>query len=131
MSYWPPPPVRMSVTISSDVPAYFGWILQPVCFTKGFTHFASRYPSQAIIVSLPSPLPIFDGNPLAVPAPEAGTHSAAAKTATSTCTLRIFLMLFLLVGSRKCARHATRDAPAYPLTRARPARTSRGSAVRL
>ena len=42
MSYWPPPPERISVTISSDEPAYFALTLQPVCFSNGFTHFASR-----------------------------------------------------------------------------------------
>ena len=38
MSYCEPPPDRMSVTISSDEPAYFGWIWQPLCFTNGLTH---------------------------------------------------------------------------------------------
>ena len=30
MSYWPPPPWRMSVTISSDEPAYLLCTTQPV-----------------------------------------------------------------------------------------------------
>ena len=38
MSYWPPPPDRISVTISSDEPAYFACTVQPVCFLNGFTH---------------------------------------------------------------------------------------------
>ena len=42
MSYWPPPPERISVTISSEEPAYFACTLQPDCCSNGFTHFASR-----------------------------------------------------------------------------------------
>jgi hypothetical protein len=42
MSYWPPPPERMSVTISSEEPAYFACTLQPLCCSKGLTHFGSR-----------------------------------------------------------------------------------------
>ena len=38
MSYWLPPPERMSVTISSEEPAYFAWTVQPDCFSNGFTH---------------------------------------------------------------------------------------------
>ena len=30
MSYWLPPPERISVTISSEEPAYFAWTVQPV-----------------------------------------------------------------------------------------------------
>ena len=37
MSYWPPP-WRMSVTISSDEPAYLRLTLQPVCCSNGLTH---------------------------------------------------------------------------------------------
>ena len=40
MSYWLPPPERISATISSDEPAYLAWIVQPVCFSNGFTHWA-------------------------------------------------------------------------------------------
>ena len=40
MSYWPPPPERISVTISSDEPAYLAWTVQPDCFSNGFTHCA-------------------------------------------------------------------------------------------
>ena len=42
MSYWPPPPERIRVTISSDEPAYFALTLQPDDFSNGFTHDASR-----------------------------------------------------------------------------------------
>ena len=38
MSYWLPPPERMSVTISSEEPAYFACTVQPVDFSNGFTH---------------------------------------------------------------------------------------------
>ena len=38
MSYWPPPPCRISVTISSEEPPYLRVTLQPVCFSNGFTH---------------------------------------------------------------------------------------------
>ena len=41
MSYWPPPPERMSATISSEVLAYFASTLQPVCCWNGVTHFGS------------------------------------------------------------------------------------------
>src|SRR6516225_8374493 len=58
MSYWPPPPFFISETISSELPAYFALIWQPVCFSNGFTQSGSRYPSQAIRLSCPSPLPI-------------------------------------------------------------------------
>ena len=37
MSYWPPP-WRISVTISSEEPAYLLVTMHPVCFSKGFTH---------------------------------------------------------------------------------------------
>jgi hypothetical protein len=38
MSYWEPPPWRISVTISSDEPAYLALTLQPVRFSNGLTH---------------------------------------------------------------------------------------------
>ena len=38
MSYCEPPPLRMSVTISSDEPAYFAFTLHPVAFVNGLTH---------------------------------------------------------------------------------------------
>src|SRR5262249_28454956 len=59
MSYWPPPPFFMSATISSELPAYFALIWHPVCCSNGFTQSGSRYPSQAIRLSWPSPLPTF------------------------------------------------------------------------
>ena len=37
MSYWPPP-CRISVTISSEEPAYLLVTWQPVFFSNGFTH---------------------------------------------------------------------------------------------
>jgi hypothetical protein len=42
MSYWLPPPERISVTISSDEPPYFWWIVQPVFFSNGLTHCGCR-----------------------------------------------------------------------------------------
>ncbi len=38
MSYCVPPPWRMSVTISSDEPAYFALTWQPVACSNGLTH---------------------------------------------------------------------------------------------
>ena len=38
MSYWPPPPLAISDTISLDVPAYLALTLQPVACSNGFTH---------------------------------------------------------------------------------------------
>src|SRR5215472_451598 len=59
MSYWPPPPFFMSATISSELPAYFALTWHPVCCSNGFTQSGSRYPSQAIRLSWPSPVPTF------------------------------------------------------------------------
>ena len=42
MSHWPPPPFFISETISSDEPASLPLTMQPVCFSKGLTHFGSR-----------------------------------------------------------------------------------------
>src|ERR1700759_3696111 len=58
MSYWPPPPLAMSETISLDVPANFALTLQPVWVSNGFTHDGSVYPSQAMRLSDPSPFPM-------------------------------------------------------------------------
>ena len=38
MSYCEPPPWRISVTISSEEPAYLALTLQPVCCSNGLTH---------------------------------------------------------------------------------------------
>ena len=38
MSYWPPPPLAISETISLEEPAYFTFTWQPVCCSKGFVH---------------------------------------------------------------------------------------------
>src|SRR5215472_569264 len=59
MSYWPPPPFFMSATISSELPAYFALTWHPVRCSNGFTQIGLRYPSQAIRLSWPSPLPTF------------------------------------------------------------------------
>ncbi len=37
-SYWPPPPERNFVNISSEVPAGTALTLQPVCFVKSFAN---------------------------------------------------------------------------------------------
>src|SRR3954468_7093816 len=126
-SYWP---VRISVTISSDEPPYFALTLQPVAFVNGFTHRCFLLPSHAIRFSWPSVLPTFViiESSLDELTPDAGTHNAAATAASSTCPLRILLIRALLVvPCRRCARDATRGAPACPWTRARRQTTSRGS----
>src|SRR5487761_646546 len=65
MSYWPPPPPAMRVTISSDEPAYFAVTWQPVVFSNdsidGELHVGSTYPSHAIRFNLPSPRPMAVG----------------------------------------------------------------------
>ena len=38
MSYCPPPPLAIRLTISSDEPAYLALTLQPVCAVKGAVH---------------------------------------------------------------------------------------------
>src|SRR5207247_8674803 len=58
MSYWPPPPFAISVTISSDEPAYLALTWHPVCCWNGCTQSFSAYPSQAIRFNCPSPAPI-------------------------------------------------------------------------
>src|SRR5438132_996187 len=58
MSYCPPPPFAISVTISSDEPAYLALTWQFVCCWKGCTQSFSVYPSQAIRFNCPSPAPI-------------------------------------------------------------------------
>src|SRR5476651_244359 len=57
-SYWPPPPLFISETISLDVPAYFALTWQPVCASNSFTHSGCVYPSHAMMFSLPSPFPM-------------------------------------------------------------------------
>src|SRR3954469_11398175 len=57
MSYCEPP-WRISVTISSDEPAYLLVTLQPVCCSNGFTHCGCVSPSHATRLSLPAPVPI-------------------------------------------------------------------------
>src|SRR5215468_1767199 len=56
-SYWPPPPLAISDTISLDVPAYLALTWHPVACSNGFTHCGWAYPSQAMTLSWPSPLP--------------------------------------------------------------------------
>ena len=38
MSYWPPPPLAISDTISLEEPAYLAFTWQPVGFSNGLTH---------------------------------------------------------------------------------------------
>src|SRR3954451_628504 len=64
-SYWPPPPERNFVNISSDVPAGTALTLQPVCFVKAFANALSASPPQIPMSSLPSPF-WFTSGPLAV-----------------------------------------------------------------
>ena len=42
MSYWPPPPLAISATISSEVLAYLAFTWQPVCCSNGLTHSGCR-----------------------------------------------------------------------------------------
>ena len=42
MSYWPPPPLAISATISSEVFAYLAFTWQPVCCSNGLTHSGCR-----------------------------------------------------------------------------------------
>src|SRR3954452_20275000 len=65
-SYWPPPPERNFVNISSDVPAGTAFTLQPVCFVKAFANDLSAYPSQITMLSLPSPFWFTSGPPAVV-----------------------------------------------------------------
>src|SRR3954467_11389607 len=58
MSYWLPPPWRISVTISSEEPAYLAFTLQPVPWGNGFTQSGRVRPSHATRLSCPSPAPI-------------------------------------------------------------------------
>src|SRR5579871_51111 len=103
MSYWSPPPERMSSTISSDDPAYFWLIVQPDCFSNGFTHWGCRYPSHAIMFSVPPPVVLLT--------PAAGTASATAITAIAP---RIRLLISPPVRvvpsppAERHPRHATR-----------------------
>src|SRR5438477_3920381 len=81
----PPPPVRISATMSFDVPASLRWILQPVSWTNLLAKLGSEYAGHSMRLSDPSPLPIFVGRAWPLPAPDAGTQSAAASAATRTC----------------------------------------------
>src|SRR5947209_13998429 len=56
-SYWPPPPLAISDTISLEDPAYFALTWQPVAASNGLTHCGWAYPSHAIRLSFPSVLP--------------------------------------------------------------------------
>src|SRR4051794_30945343 len=61
MSYWLPPPCRMSVTISFEEPPYLACTWHPVAFVNGFTLCGCVSPSRAITLGWPSPGPIFGG----------------------------------------------------------------------
>src|SRR5580765_7473049 len=78
MSYWPPPPERISVTISSDEPAYLALTWQPVAFSNGLTHCGWVYPSQAIRLSLPA----FE---LVTPAAGNASPTASTRSAAHVC----------------------------------------------
>ena len=76
----------MSVTISSEEPAYLACTWQPVDASKGFTHSGCAYPSHATRLSCPSPVPTFVGRPLEdeLLEPHAATTTViAARTAAS------------------------------------------------
>src|SRR6266567_1550261 len=68
-SYWPPPPLRMSATISSEEPAYLAFTLQPVCCSNGLAQSGWAYPSHATRLSWPSPGPMLVGRLGLVAAP--------------------------------------------------------------
>src|SRR6266511_2666290 len=114
-SYWPPPPLRMSATISSDEPAYLALTLQPVCCSNGLVQSGCAYPSHATRLSWPSPGPMLVGRlGLVVPPPEvlveepppqplATSASTAPSTRSSTARVKRPRCLVLL----PCQPHAT------------------------
>src|SRR5947209_15155258 len=81
-SYWLSPPWRISVTISFEEPAYFELTWHPVCCSNGLTHCGWVYPSQAITLSTPSPLPMWVIT-LVVGVEELPPHAAIHSEATS------------------------------------------------
>src|SRR3954447_22164109 len=148
-------PVRISVTISSEVLPILTLVWQPVAFSNGVTQStfgsvepSSAYPAQAMMFSCPSPWPtVFCSGsfgavsplPLVLPAPplsllpHAATPNAAIQ-ATSAAHRPFVLMLPPDLGdrprSRTSAPDATRRAPSDRGPRARPRTSSRGSGGR-
>src|SRR5436190_15552440 len=96
-SYWPPPPDRNFVNISSDVPANVSFTLQPVSLSNCFTNDGSVYPSQLTTLSLPSPFALMSGPfappPLSLPPPHDAAIRASATTVITTETTSSALRL--------------------------------------
>src|SRR6266496_1210408 len=148
---WPPPPLRMSATISSDEPAYLALTLQPVCCSNGLVQSGCAYPSHATRLSWPSPGPMLVGRfGLVVPPPEvlveepppqplATSASAAPSTRSSTARVKRPRCLVMLPPPSRCghcrdARSGTPAPAAMPAARddrgpGVPARRCRGSAA--
>src|SRR6266508_3083161 len=121
-SYWPPPPLRMSATISSAEPAYLAVTLQPVCCTNGLV-----VPPPEVLVEEPPPQPL------------ATSASAAPSTRSSTARVKRPRCLVMLPPPSRCghcrdARSGTPAPAAMPAARddrgpGVPARRCRGSAA--
>src|SRR6266540_1970055 len=91
-SYWPPPPLRMSATISSDEPAYLALTLQPVCCSNGLVQSGCAYPSHATRLSWPSPGPMLVGRfGLVVPPPEVLVEEPPPQPLATTAGLECLL----------------------------------------
>src|SRR5438105_8538346 len=93
-SYWPPPPPDMSATIWSEDPAYLAFTWQPVCCSNGLTHCGCVYPSHAMTLSCPSPLPMCVSmfallGPDEPPPPHADSATLTAVSAAAQVTIRV------------------------------------------
>src|SRR5690349_4880405 len=113
MSYWLPPPWRISVTISSEEPAYLACTWHPVEASNGFTHAGSAYPSHATRFNWPSPAPIAVGRleVLLDELPQAAAPSTMAARTTPSAT-SILLRLMCCFPPLCCHRAPPRPRPA-------------------
>src|SRR6266487_7166525 len=149
-SYWPPPPLRMSATISSEEPAYLAFTLQPVCCSNGLAQSGWAYPSHATRLSWPSPGPMLVGRLglvaapgllLEEPPPQPLATSASTVPSATSPTKRVNRAPCLVMlpppsrcGHRRDARSGTPAPAAMPAARddrgpGVPARRCRGSAA--
>ena len=83
MSYWPPPPERISVTISSDEPAYFACTVQPRALLE-------RLHPLRLRVALPRDH-VQRAGPSASTTPAAGNASIRPRTAASSAHMRFVI----------------------------------------